>query len=198
MWHRIVLVLLSIFLVTGSLTEPVVPEEVKPAALTYSAWTKFCLNDMCFIGKDGRTDCGPIVAATLVERKAETKTTLRVTLPARVNIDRGVRIQIDQSQPISLQFVQCFPNGCMADYEAGPELIDQLKQGHMLLLEGEDRANSVITLNVPLDGFGSAYDGPAAEVHVFEEQLSKEEMQAYLEREKRAEEERKSRCEGKQ
>jgi invasion protein IalB len=177
---------------------PVIAEEANLPALTYSPWTKFCLNNTCFIGRDGRSnaDCGPVVAAVFIERNGDTKKTLRVALPTRVSLERGVRIIIDQGQAIERPYVGCFANGCMADYDAGAELVDQLKQGRMLVLKAIDKANSPISLTVPLVDFANAYDGPSQEPKVFEEVLSSaKEMQARLERERRAEEERKARCE---
>jgi invasion protein IalB len=156
------------------------------------------LNETCFIGRDGRSDCGPVVAAVLIERNGETKKTLRVTLPTRVSLERGVRIIIDQGQPVTRPYVRCYPNGCMADYEAGAELVDQLKQGQMLVLEGVDATNSPISLRVPLVDFANAYDGPSHDPKVFEQVLSQKEMQALQERQKRAEEDRKMRCESDQ
>jgi hypothetical protein len=82
----------------------------------------------------------------------------------------------------------------LADYEAGTELIDKLKQGQTLVLEGVDAANSPISLSVPLAGFASAYDGPAQAIQAFEEVVSKREMQERQERQKRAA----ARCESKQ
>jgi len=160
------------------------------------------LGDTCFTGRDGRlnvigrdgrsnVDCGPVVAAVLIERNGDTKKTLRVTLPTRVSLERGVRTIIDQGQAIERPYVNCFANGCMADYE----LVDLLKQGRMLVLEAIDKANSPISLTVPLVDFANAYDGPSQEPKVFEEVLSAEEMQARSDREKRAEEERKALCE---
>jgi invasion protein IalB len=185
---------------------PVIAEGANLPALTYSPWTKFCLGNTCFTGRDGRlnvigrdgrsnVDCGPVVAAVLTEQNGDTKKTLRVTLPTRVSLERGVRIIIDQGQAIERPYVNCFANGCMADYDAGAELVDQLKQGRMLVLEAIDKANSPISLTVPLVDFAKAYDGPSQEPKVFEEVLSAEEMQARSDREKRAEEERKALCE---
>jgi invasion protein IalB len=131
----------------------------------------------------------------LIERNGDTKKTLRVTLPTRVSLERGVRIIIDQGQAIERPYVNCFANGCMADYDAGAELVDLLKQGRMLVLEAIDKANSPISLTVPLVDFANAYDGPSQEPKLFEEVLSAEEMQARSDREKRAEEERKALCE---
>ncbi|PAY04245.1 hypothetical protein CK489_33895 [Bradyrhizobium sp. UFLA03-84] len=166
--------------------------------LTYSPWAKFCLGDACFVGRDGRlkignVDCGPVVSATLIARTGDTRKTLRVILPTRVKVERSVRITLDQGQAIERPFTSCFASGCIADYDAGPELVDQLKQGHMLALEAIDKANSPIGLIVPLAGFADAYDGPAQETKVVE--LSKEEMRARSEEAERAEEERKARCE---
>src|SRR5262249_48667829 len=131
----------------------------------------------------------------LIERNGDGKKTLRVTLPTRVSLERGVRIIIDQDQPIERPYVNCFANGCTADYDAGPELVDQLKQGRTLFLKAIDKANSPINLTVPFVDFANAYDGPPQETKVFEKvSSSKEEMQASLEREKRAEEDRKAWC----
>ena len=177
---------------------PTIAAESNFPALTYSPWFKLCLNNTCFIGRDGRSnpDCGPVVSAALIERNGDPKKTLRVSLPTRVSLERGVRIIIDQGEAIERPYTNCFASGCMADYEAGAELIDQLKQGRTLALEAVDKANSPISLTVPLDDFAAAYDGPTQEPKLIEKVLSSaEEMQADLERERRAEEERKARCE---
>ncbi|RZN17454.1 hypothetical protein CWO90_37480 [Bradyrhizobium sp. Leo121] len=126
---------------------PATAEEASPPALTYSPWTKFCVNETCFVGRDGRyADCAPVVTAVFIERNGDTQKTLHVTLPTRVSFERGVRIIIDQSKPIERPYVRCLASGCMAHYDAGAELIDQLKQGRMLVLETVDKANSPIRL----------------------------------------------------
>jgi invasion protein IalB len=174
---------------------PAIAEEAGSLALIFSPWTKFCLTDTCFIGRDGRLqpDCGPGVAAVVIERNGDEKKTLRVSLPARVNSERAVRIIIDQGQAIERPYIGCFANGCMADYAAGAELIDQLKQGKMLVLEAMDKANSSIGFTVPLVDFASAYDGPSKELKQFEASTS--DLEAKLDGQKREQENRKARCE---
>jgi hypothetical protein len=115
---------ISAVALTGLLAAPAASDEVKSPTLIYSPWIKFCLGETCFIGKDGRSDCDPVVAAVLIERKGETKKTLRVTLPTRVNVERGVRIIVDQDQPIDR------PYGCL---QIGHASI--LDQAHRLKLE---------------------------------------------------------------
>jgi invasion protein IalB len=157
--------------------------------LIYTPWTKFCLKESCFVGRDGHSDpdCGPVVSVVLIARSKDLKTTLHVTLPARVNTERGVHIVIDDAQPIERPFVGCFANGCMAEYEAGQELIHQLKHGRDLKLQALDKANSPITITVPLADFANAYDGEPQEPKVFE--MTTKKLQANIE-------ERKSRCGG--
>lgn len=184
---------------------PVIAGEADSPALTYSPWAKFCLSDTCFVGRDGRlnvvsvddrtnVDCGPVVSAMLMARSGDDKKTLRVTLPTRASPERGVRITIDQGQPIERPFMNCFANGCTAEYVAGPELVDQLKQGRRLFLEATDKSNSPIKLTVPLIGFADAYDGAAQEQKVSERVFSKEEAQASSEQNRRLAEDRKVWC----
>jgi hypothetical protein len=186
---------------------PVIAEEAGFPALTFSPWTKFCLGDMCFIGKDGRRNvigpdnrsnviCGLVVSALLIERSGDNKKALRVTLTPSVSRERGVRIIIDQGHPIERPYMHCLANGCTAEYEAGPELVDQLKRGQSLFVGAIDKTNSPINLTIPLADFADAYDGPSQEPKVYEKVFhSKEEMQTDFEREKRAEEDSKAWCE---
>jgi invasion protein IalB len=166
---------------------PAASEEATPPALTISRWTKFCLSETCFIGADVRTVCGYAAAAVFIEQRGEAKRTLRFTMPAHVNRERGAGIGIDQAEPIPRPFVNCYANGCMADYEGGPELVDRLKHGRTLALSAVDGDGSTIHQIIPLAGFAEAYDGPPTEPKVFEEQQGK--LQEELQR--RADEARK-------
>ena len=164
-------------------------EETNLPALIYSPWAKFCLKETCFVGSEGRSepDCGPVVVSVvLIERFGDSKRSLHVTLPARVNTERGLRIVIDQGEPIERPYVGCFANGCRAEYEGGAELVEQFKRGRSLRIEAVDKANSSITVTVPLVDFANTYEGAPQEPKVFETTAKK--LQAELE-------DRKSRCE---
>jgi invasion protein IalB len=185
----------NLIALAGLIAAPAASEEAKPLALMYSPWTKVCLPGSCFVGKDARTECGVVGAAVLLEEIGSDKKTLRVSLPATVSVERGVRIVIDRSQPIARPYVGCWSDHCMADHEGGMELVDQLKQGQTLVLEGLDAAGSVISLSMPLAGFADAYDGPQLEPRILEERrLSLKEMQ----QQKLDEAARKLRCDLKQ
>jgi invasion protein IalB len=164
---------------------PAAPAEQQAAPaepqLIFSPWTKFCLKgqeagakQVCFTGKDGRVESGmPVVAAVLIEPENEPKKILRVTLPLGMSIQPGTRVIVDQGQPMSGPYVICFQNGCMADYEASGELVGKLKKGQGLVVQGINGSGQPISLVLPLNDFGKAYDGPPTDPQVFEAQQKK-------------------------
>jgi invasion protein IalB len=116
----------------------------------------------------------PVIAAVLIEPEgADAKKVLRVTLPLGMMLTQGTRVIVDQGQPMNAPYVICFTNGCMADYEASGELIGKLKKGQGLAVQGMNSNGQVITLVLPLNDFGKAYDGPPTDPKVFEEQQKK-------------------------
>jgi len=181
----------------GAPAAPAEPQAAQPAEpqLIFSPWTKFCLKgqeagakQVCFTGKDGRVESGmPVVAAVLIEPEGENKKILRVTLPLGMSIQPGTRVIVDQGQPMTGPYVICFQNGCMADYEASGELVGKLKRGQGLVVQGINGSGQPISLVMPLNDFGKAYDGPPTDPQVFEAQQKK--LQDELQ--KRAEDARK-------
>ena len=167
---RMAAYLFCVLSLAGFSAIPVASEEAKAPAPTISPWTKFCLNETCFIGSDIRSECGVIASAVLIEQSGEAKKTLRIMLPTHVKRERGLNFAIDQAQPISRPFDPCYPYGCSAAYEAGLELVDQLKHGQALAITAVDNDNSAIHRILPLAGFAEAYDGPPTPPKVFEVQ----------------------------
>jgi|HubBroStandDraft_6_1064221.scaffolds.fasta_scaffold370381_1 invasion protein IalB len=169
--------------------------------LLYSPWTKFCAKgqeanakQVCLTGKDGRVETGqPVVSAVLIQPEGGPNV-LRVTLPLTVQLQRGTRVMIDQSRLASMTsdtqstpYTICFVNGCMADFEATADVVNQLKKGQSLWVQGFSIAGEFINLPLPLEDFGKTLDGPPTDPKVIEEQQKK--MQDELQR--RADEVRK-------
>jgi hypothetical protein len=75
----------------------------------------------------------------------------------------------------------------MSDYPVTDDLIKNMKKGQMLTVQAINMQGTPISLPLPLADFAKAYDGPATDPKVFEEQQRKlqEELQ------KKAEEARK-------
>lgn len=176
---------------------PAAPQAKAPDApqLIYSPWAKFCgkgqdanAKQVCFTGKDARTEAGvPVVAAALIEPDGEPKKIFRITLPSPLQLQYGTRVIVDQQPPLTGPFFTCFANGCMADYEGTADLIGKLKKGQMLTIQAINLAGNAISFPLPLTEFAKANEGPPVDPKVFEEQQKKlqEELQ------KRAEEARK-------
>jgi invasion protein IalB len=156
--------------------------------LMYSPWRKFCgkgddpgAKEVCFTGKDARTEAGkPVVAAALIEPEGEPRKLFRVTLPSPLQMQYGTRIVIDKEPPISGTFSTCFANGCMADYEATPELVNKLKKGQMLQIQAINLAAAAITFPLPLvdssgNSFAGANEGPPTDPKVFQEEQKERE-----------------------
>lgn len=163
--------------------------------LMYSPWIKICnkgtdanAKTVCVTAKDGRLENGmPVTAVALIEPEGETRKLIRVTVPLGMQIQHGTRLVIDQETPATAPYFMCFPNGCMADYEATTDMIGKLKKGKTLTVQAINMQGQPISLPLPLADFAKAHDGPPTDPKVFEEQQRKlqEELQ------KKAEEARK-------
>lgn len=182
--------------ITASLfAAPAASEEANPPSLRYTLWTKTCLPGMCLTGISGEpaSGCGPVFAATLTEPAGETKKILRVSVPPAVDQARGVRVAIDQDQPIERPYVRCDARFCNADVEAGAVVIERLKRGRLLVLQVTDAGNAPTRFELPLADFALAYEGPAQMPPPFR-LVSHEEMLAIEAQQAREKAERDASC----
>jgi len=158
-------------------------------------WTKVCGKDqaankeICYTTRDFgvKADQPPILAIAVYEVKGEDIRIVRLLLPIGLLLRPGFRFAVDKSQPIEGAFEVCFPNGCFAEAKVKGPTIDALKKGQTLLVSVRNQGNAQVDFHIPLASFGEAFDGPAIDPKVLEEQQKKlqEELQ------KRADEERK-------
>ncbi len=161
------------------------PAPDQQVQLIYSPWTKFCLKgqeanakQVCFTGKDARIESGmPVVAAVLIEPQGEPRKILRVTLPLGMQLVHGTRVIIDQNQPKTAPYVICFTNGCMADYEANPDMIGKMKKAQGLVVQAINSTGQPISLVLPLADFAgpvTVADRPERSLKSSEEKLREE------------------------
>jgi invasion protein IalB len=184
------------------------PAEAAPAAapaqaepqLIFSPWVKLCNKDadpkakrVCVTVKDGRVESGLlVVSVAIIEMEGEQKKLLRMSLPYGVALQHGTRLIVDQGTPQTAPFVTCLPpvvppGGCIADYEATPDLIGKMKKANLVTVQAIHMNGQAMSPQLDLKDFAKAYDGPPTDPKVFEAQQKKlqEELQ------KRAEEARK-------
>jgi invasion protein IalB len=168
--------------------------------LIFSPWVKLCNKDadpkakrICVTVKDGRVESGLlVVSVAIIEMDGEQKKLLRMSLPYGVALQHGTRLIVDQGQPATSPFVTCLPpvvppGGCIADYEASADLINRMKKAQILTVQAIHMNGQAMSPQLDMKDFAKAYDGPATDPKVFEEQQKK--LQDELQ--KRAEEARK-------
>jgi len=153
------------------------PAQGQQPQISYTPWTKVCqkgpqanAKPVCFTGRAGNIESGvPVVAAVVIESEGEARKILRVTLPLAMALQSGTRVIVDDGQPITAPYVMCLNGGCMADYEASGELIDKMKKGQSLVVQGINGSGQPVSIPVPLADFATAYEGPATDPKVVEE-----------------------------
>lgn len=169
--------------------QPAAPAPSAPAdeqaSFVYSAWTKVCgkenqpnAKEVCLTVKEARLDNGQFIAsAALIEPAGETKKILRITVPLGMQLAVGTRMLVDKGQAAVGQYIACFPNGCMADFEVSPTVLGQLKTGKTLWLQTINLGGQPASYPLPLDEFAKVNEGPPTDPKVFEAQQQKLEQE---------------------
>ena len=163
---------------------------------TQNDWTKVCGHDnaankdVCYTTRDFGTqaDQPPVLALAVYDVKGEDQKIVRFLMPVGLMLRPGFRISVDKSAALEGAFEICFPNGCFAEVKVKGPTIDAMKKGQVVNVAVKNQVNNEVTFVVPVAGFGKAFDGPAIDPKVLEDQQKKlqEEMQ------KKAEDMRKS------
>lgn len=122
-----------------------------------------------------RAPTGAVVVSVAIRQIEGTeKERFIVMVPLGVAIPLGLKIRIDQSDPIDLRYSLCHPQGCTAEGDASKEFVAKLKKGNMLFVAAVDAYGRVYQLPVHLRGFTATYDGEAVEASKAEEIRKKE------------------------
>jgi len=158
-------------------------------------WTKVCGKDqaagkeICYTTRDfgAQADQPPVLALAVYDVKGDDVKIVRFLMPVGLMLRPGFRFAIDKGPVSEGGFEICFPNGCFAEAKVKKDVVEAAKKGTSMAVSVKNQANMEVVFNLPLAGFGPAFDGPAVDPKVLEEQQKK--LAAELQ--KRAEEERK-------
>lgn len=162
---------------------------------TQKDWTKVCGKDqaankqVCYTTRDFSAEAGkpPVLALAVYDIQGEDTKVVRMLMPIGLMLRPGFRFVVDGSAPTDGTYEICFPNGCFAEAKIKTANVNQMKSGKEMDVSVRNQANAEVVFAVPLEGFGKAFDGPAIDPKVLQEQQQK--LQAELQ--KRAEDERK-------
>ncbi|MFO1125610.1 MAG: invasion associated locus B family protein [Methylocystis sp.] len=162
-------------------------------------WTKVCGSDpqtkkeLCYTTRDFGVSAKegeapqPLLALAVYDPKSEDQKIIRLLLPPGLMLKPGFRFAIDKGTPESGAFEICFPNGCFAEAKVKKAVVDSMKKAEKMSVVVKNQGNAEVTFYLPLANFGKAFDGPAIDPKVLEEQQKR--LQDELQ--KKAEEERK-------
>jgi invasion protein IalB len=152
-----------------------------------SPWTKICGKDqangkeVCYTTRDfgQAADQPPTLAVAVYQMSGDDRRIARFLLPVALMLQPGFRMIIDKGEPIPGHFAICFPNGCFAEADLNGAAIATLKKAQMVSIQVRNQVNNQVTFNVPMKDFGVAFDGPAVDPKVLQEQ--QQELQKQLE-----------------
>ena len=154
---------------------------------TQTEWTKVCGHDnnankdVCYTTRDFGTqaDQPPVLALAVYDVKGDDQKIVRFLMPVGLMLAPGFRFSVDKGATQEGRFEICFPNGCFAETKVKGPTIDSMKKGQVVNVAVKNQANAEVTFVVPIAGFGKAFDGPAIDPKVLEEQQKKlqDEMQ---------------------
>jgi invasion protein IalB len=150
-------------------------------------WTKICGKDqtnqkeVCYTTRDfGQgPDQPPTLAVAVYQMSGDERRIARFLLPVALMLQPGFRMIIDKGEPIPGHFAICFPNGCFAEADLNGASIAAMKKAQTVSIQVRNQVNTEVTFNVPMKDFGAAFDGPAVDPKVLEQQ--QQELQKQLE-----------------
>ncbi len=152
-----------------------------------SPWTKICGTDqgnnkqVCYTTRDfGQSpDQAPTLALAVYQMQGEENRIVRFLLPVALMIRPGFRLIIDKGEPIPGEFAICFPNGCFAETKLDSAKTASLKKAQTATVQVRNQGNVEVSFTLPMKDFAAAFDGPAADPKVIQEQ--NQELQKQLE-----------------
>jgi invasion protein IalB len=144
-----------------------------------SAWVKLCekapvskteQKEVCITHHE-RLDPNnglPIISAAIRSIEGSDKKRFLVTVPLGMAVPPGMQAKIDDMKdPVKLVYTFCLPNGCTAETEATPEIMDKMSTGKTLLVATINAVGEQIGFQVPLVGFKSTFDGKPVDTAKF-------------------------------
>jgi invasion protein IalB len=96
-----------------------------------------------------------VIVLNTADRKARL---MRVIAPLGVLLPPGITLRIDNAEAGRLSFLQCVPNGCIAQLAMDESLLDKLKAGKTATLGVFQTPEQGVGVQAPLAGFKEAYE----------------------------------------
>ncbi|PSC06333.1 invasion-associated locus B family protein [Alsobacter soli] len=163
--------------------------QVKPEP-SQSDWVKVCGKDpqagkeICYTTRDFVSDQGqPVLAVAVYDVKGDPNKIVRFLMPLGLLLQPGIRYSADTGAAQAGKYAICFPNGCFAEGPVKEDVVNSFKKATNLNISVQNQFTREVTFQVPMAGFGKAYDGPPIDPAVLEQQQKQlqEQMQKQAE-----------------
>ncbi len=148
-----------------------------PQAAQQPNWMKICNTDpqakkeVCLTSRDVKADTGQTVASIAIRQvSGESKRFFLAAVPPGLLIQPGVRVAVDQNQPVTGKYSICFPNACYAEVEVTDAFFANVKKGNNLVVQAMNQQAKTVNFPISLSGFSKAYDGPALDPKVVQQE----------------------------
>lgn len=156
-------------------------------------WYKTCAkqddNDICIVQNLIMANSGQLVTAIgliSIDGKVNRKI-LQISVPTARLIAPGITMQIDGGKGQKIDYAVCLPDKCTAEIPMTDATIAALKKGTDVTFTSINFRRAPNPIKVSLNGFGTAFDGPA----ISDDKLAESQKSLQDSMQKKAEEARK-------
>jgi invasion protein IalB len=105
------------------------------------------------------TKTGQLIVLVNIRVPSDTHTPVAlVQLPLGINLPAGAKLQVDDGKAVDLQIQTCENRGCYASTPLAPDVLAALRSGKQLKVLFQNLGKETITIPMPLNDFGAAYD----------------------------------------
>lgn len=167
---------------------PAVAPRSQRLTVPYAPWRKACTNPdtpaakpVCFTGKNVWSATGAAsVAVVVIEPSDGGKKLVRITLPYNASLRIPVRFTVDSAFQADAPYVICNANGCIADLDLSPSLLEQLNSGRSLAVKFTQLDGATVSTPMALADFARERAGAGIDVrlHQTQQQLLLKELTA--------------------
>ena len=175
---------------------PAAPQgPIKAELAGLGEWVKVCGKDqaaqkeVCYTTRDfGQPgDNQPVLAMAVYDVKGDKQKVMRMLMPVGLLLKPGFKYSLDKGAALPGNFEICFPNGCFAEAKFEQAGVDALKKATVLNIAVQNQGGNEVNFSLQLAGFGKAFDGPAIDPKIIEEQQKLQSQKLDEELKKRAE-----------
>ena len=146
------------------------PEEAGATVkATYGDWDVLCAAaepDRCVMRQVGKSANGETVLEVSIRKLEGVETeggqvvpaAMRIRTPLQTMLRSGVEVRVDETQPSTLSFERCRPEGCIINGVLPDKFLALLKRGLVAEMTFTRLRQGETTVNVSLNGFTRAFN----------------------------------------